>query len=600
MASSPSHLDEEHRGCGLYRTTVAIEHTLAAGVLVFFHNHGDPGPGLYLPQGWKNNRALFHGRGILLPDPSYLATLQPLLPEGLYRVRDPFFCCEDRCHYFEEELLVQLGYNARAEMCIRDRSSGTKRLHHLVQPELRGTRGPFTTRDVILGLVPEVAELLAGLLDKGLEAQIATDEFMETHRHRKRREHRASLVALVQTLGIVIGRDGIPQGLAAEAKGPGQREERDPRAHRPAVNEVIRSQHRAQGIAASPPFVPWLAAEPDSGRTLTNGDHPPLFDSRLLDEEGLAALRSAGEGEEATEPEVPARRHAVGNEDRPAGGIAELGHHAIGLNLGRRLVGLVAALHHLRGLERAARPHARQVRKEGKDGGIDPAATVEGLVVLEGVERARDHGVEDGLAAATGRQIGVVLLDVALNPAQQVHVHQQGPARLRLPDHIAVEDLDRGNQGVSHRLRAPIARAQSLTHPGEDGDHLRQAQHPGVERRAVGSRGLVQRDTPPLDLPRTPHHAQRGQHVDPSIEHADLEAGPGDVALDHHRRVVVRDLGAVEEGDVVEGSGLLRGQGVGRRVGRVLQLDPLVHRLRQVGRRKHAERQHQRAEGRQR
>lgn len=115
MASSPSHLDEEHRGCGLYRTTVAIEHTLAAGVLVFFHNHGDPGPGLYLPQGWKNNRALFHGRGILLPDPSYLATLQPLLPEGLYRVREPFFCCEDRCHYFEEELLVQLGYNARAE-----------------------------------------------------------------------------------------------------------------------------------------------------------------------------------------------------------------------------------------------------------------------------------------------------------------------------------------------------------------------------------------------------------------------------------------------------------------------------------------------------
>ncbi|MBK8479809.1 MAG: hypothetical protein IPL40_01320 [Proteobacteria bacterium] len=106
---------EEHLGCGLYRTTEPIDEDVPAGALVYFHNHGDPGPGVYLPQAWKNNRAVFHERGTVLPHPAYRATLQPLRHEGLYRVREPFFCCEDRCHYFEQELLVQLGYNARAD-----------------------------------------------------------------------------------------------------------------------------------------------------------------------------------------------------------------------------------------------------------------------------------------------------------------------------------------------------------------------------------------------------------------------------------------------------------------------------------------------------
>jgi len=112
--------DEHKLPCGIYRTTLAIEgpggeERTPAGVLVFFHNHGDPGPGVYLPREWKNNRAVFQKEGITVPDDGYAESLEPLLPEGFYRVTEPFHCCEDRCQYFEEDLLVQLGYNGDAE-----------------------------------------------------------------------------------------------------------------------------------------------------------------------------------------------------------------------------------------------------------------------------------------------------------------------------------------------------------------------------------------------------------------------------------------------------------------------------------------------------
>jgi hypothetical protein len=101
--------------CGLYRTTIAIEDSVPAGVLVFYHNHGDPGPGVYLPREWKNNRAIFQEEGITVPDEDYAETMEPLLPEGFYRVTEPFHCCEERCQHFEADLLVQLGYNGDAE-----------------------------------------------------------------------------------------------------------------------------------------------------------------------------------------------------------------------------------------------------------------------------------------------------------------------------------------------------------------------------------------------------------------------------------------------------------------------------------------------------
>ncbi len=100
--------------CGLYRTRAPIG-PIAAGQLVFFHNHGDPGPGVYLPTGWVANRAQFAANGIPLQDLASAAQLEPLPEQGLYRVTREFYCCEKRCRRFEPELLVQLGYNGAGE-----------------------------------------------------------------------------------------------------------------------------------------------------------------------------------------------------------------------------------------------------------------------------------------------------------------------------------------------------------------------------------------------------------------------------------------------------------------------------------------------------
>lgn len=99
--------------CGLYVTTAAIG-SIPAGRLVYFHNHGTPGPGVYLPSSWKGNRARFEPRGHLLPDPRDASKLEPLAAEGLYRVVEPFHCCENRCRRFESDALVQLGYDGAA------------------------------------------------------------------------------------------------------------------------------------------------------------------------------------------------------------------------------------------------------------------------------------------------------------------------------------------------------------------------------------------------------------------------------------------------------------------------------------------------------
>ncbi len=101
--------------CGIYRTTRPIADGIHSGMLVYYHNHGDPGPGVYLPQDWVNNRAIFHESGTTVPDEAYAESLEPLPDEGLYRVANDFYCCEDRCQRFEEEMLVQLGYNGDAE-----------------------------------------------------------------------------------------------------------------------------------------------------------------------------------------------------------------------------------------------------------------------------------------------------------------------------------------------------------------------------------------------------------------------------------------------------------------------------------------------------
>jgi hypothetical protein len=103
-----------HPACGLYRTTRPLE-SVPAGRLVYFHNHGEPGAGIYLPEAWSTNRARWQQRGFTVPDAEWSQSLQPLAPEGLYRVVERFFCCEKRCRPFETNQLVQLGYNGEAD-----------------------------------------------------------------------------------------------------------------------------------------------------------------------------------------------------------------------------------------------------------------------------------------------------------------------------------------------------------------------------------------------------------------------------------------------------------------------------------------------------
>ena len=100
--------------CGLYRTTSSFG-SIGAGRLVYFHNHGDPGPGVYLPKEWRYNRAAFQDKGHVLDDLDLVRFLEPLPPEGFYRVAESFHCCEKQCRLFEQESLLQLGYDANAE-----------------------------------------------------------------------------------------------------------------------------------------------------------------------------------------------------------------------------------------------------------------------------------------------------------------------------------------------------------------------------------------------------------------------------------------------------------------------------------------------------
>lgn len=81
------------------------------GRLVYFHNHGSPGAGVYLPSGWNLNRASFHEHGFPIPNDEWAATLERLPSEGLYRVTGAFSCCAKNCAQFEPGFLVQLGYN---------------------------------------------------------------------------------------------------------------------------------------------------------------------------------------------------------------------------------------------------------------------------------------------------------------------------------------------------------------------------------------------------------------------------------------------------------------------------------------------------------
>ena len=103
--------------CGIYRTLRAID-TIEAGRLVYFHNHGDPGPGLYLPDTWSHNRARFSSRGMTVPANFDPKAIESLRSEGFYRVTGEFYCCDKKCKQFETDMLVQLGYNGAADALV--------------------------------------------------------------------------------------------------------------------------------------------------------------------------------------------------------------------------------------------------------------------------------------------------------------------------------------------------------------------------------------------------------------------------------------------------------------------------------------------------
>ncbi len=97
--------------CGIYKTLESIgkipEHRL-----VYFHNHGNPGPGLYLPEGWHQNRASFSSQGHILENLEDVTHLAPLLPEGFYRATRELVLKDNA--RIEKETFVQIGYNGEA------------------------------------------------------------------------------------------------------------------------------------------------------------------------------------------------------------------------------------------------------------------------------------------------------------------------------------------------------------------------------------------------------------------------------------------------------------------------------------------------------
>ncbi len=99
--------------CGIYRTSQDIE-DVPAGRLVYFHNHGNPGPGIYLPERWHNNQVQFSPKGRTLRDPVLAHTLEPIMPQALYRVSRQFYCCSKNCVLFKVNQVVQLGYDGKA------------------------------------------------------------------------------------------------------------------------------------------------------------------------------------------------------------------------------------------------------------------------------------------------------------------------------------------------------------------------------------------------------------------------------------------------------------------------------------------------------
>lgn len=139
-------MSKELPPCGLYRTTAAIA-GVEAGRLVYFHNHGNPGPGIYFPEKWNQNRAQFSPNGVTMPENFDPALLKPLPADGFYRVTREFYCCAKQCVKFSPDVFVQLGYNGQGKALVFVPQLG---VGGIALPE----RGTIIDDDALVNLAP--------------------------------------------------------------------------------------------------------------------------------------------------------------------------------------------------------------------------------------------------------------------------------------------------------------------------------------------------------------------------------------------------------------------------------------------------------------
>jgi hypothetical protein len=102
--------------CGLYRTTRPLpehETEIAAGALIYFHNHSDSGlPVAIAPDHNVMNRWHFHSAGVPFRGLSWADTLVKLPNEGFYMLRKGL---DFEGGSWPKGTLVQLGYTKGAD-----------------------------------------------------------------------------------------------------------------------------------------------------------------------------------------------------------------------------------------------------------------------------------------------------------------------------------------------------------------------------------------------------------------------------------------------------------------------------------------------------
>jgi len=82
--------------------------------LVYFHNHSQQGSAMVLmPKANTHNVWTFEEEGYLVSSESFVASLSPLKPQGVYRLREHFH--PNELQLVNKDAITQLGYNAEGE-----------------------------------------------------------------------------------------------------------------------------------------------------------------------------------------------------------------------------------------------------------------------------------------------------------------------------------------------------------------------------------------------------------------------------------------------------------------------------------------------------